>query len=148
MPRLRASERKLSRQTDPRRLLIRTLATQLVEHHSITTTWPRAKRLVPYIDRLTARAKKGDLTARRYVRARLDTVEATHHLIDVIAPQTKRDSGFVRQVRAGFRSGDRAPLATVSFVDEISEVTAPKSAPVKSSQPAKKPLAKKDKPKS
>lgn len=131
-----STDRKLSRQRDQRRLLIKTLATQLVMHKSITTSLPKAKSLVPYIERVTAKAQKGDLHARRYVRARLDTVEATHEMIDVIGAQTKRQGGYVRLTRAGHKSGDHTPLATVSFVDTFS---ADSSKPAdKSDQPATK----------
>lgn len=116
----RSINRKLSRARDHRRLLIRTLATQLVMHKSITTTMPRARVLRPYIERLVSRGQRGDLHARRYVRARLDTVEATHELIDVIAKQSARKGGYVRVKKAGFKAGDNTPLARVSFVDSFS----------------------------
>lgn len=134
----RSIDRKLSRGRDHRRLLIRNLATDLVLHKSITTTVPKAKVLVPYIERLVSRGRRGGLHARRYVRARLDTVEATHELVDVISAQSKRDSGHVRLVRAGTRAGDNAPLATVSFVDTFNQdspatTTSPKPAAKKKS---------------
>lgn len=125
MPRLRTIDRKLSRETDARGLLVRTLATQLVMRGTITTGRPRAKATLPYAERLVARAKRGDLTARRYVRSHLDTVEAAHRLVDVIAPQMKRDSGFIRLKPALSRVGDGSPQATLSFVDEIKDQPAP-----------------------
>lgn len=138
---VRSIDRKLSRERDQRRLLIRTLATQLVMHKSITTSRPRAKVLVPYIERIVARGQKGGLHARRYVRARLDTVEATHEVLDIIAPQSKRGSGFVRSKRAGFKVGDNTPLVTVSFVDTFNpdaEVKTAATKPAKKATPAKK----------
>ena len=39
--------------------------------------------------------------------------------MDQIAPQVKRDSGYLRIERSGFRKGDNAELATISFVDDI-----------------------------
>lgn len=134
MPRLRLIDRKLSRQADPRRILVRNLATQLVEHGRITTTRPKAKALLPYAERLVSTAKKGDLSARRYAAANLDTVAAAHRLLDVIAPQMKRTSGYIRLTAVPNRRGDDAPQAMLEFVDEIKEL--PRSE-VKST-PAKK----------
>lgn len=135
MPRLRSIERKLSRQADARGLLLRTLATQLIMHGVITTSRPKAKALLPYVERVISRAKRGDLTARRYARQHLDTTEAAHRLVDVIAPQLKRDSGFVRLKAAPARVGDGSPQATLSFVDEIKDIPVP-------AQPTKKPAPK------
>jgi ribosomal protein L17 len=39
--------------------------------------------------------------------------------MDVIAPQIKRNSGYLRIERTGFRKGDHAEMATISFVDPI-----------------------------
>lgn len=136
MPRLRSIDRKLSRQADARRILLKTLATQLVEYGRITTTRPRAKALVPYVERLVTTAKGTTLSTRRYTLSRLDTVEAAHRLVDVIAPQLKRDSGFVRLKAADARKGDDAPMASVEFVDKIEEISRVKAAPTK--VPAKK----------
>jgi len=146
MPRLRSIERKLSRQADARGLLVRTLATQLIMHGTITTSRPRAKAVLPYVERVISRAKRGDLTARRYARQRLDTTEATHRLVDVIAPQLKRDSGFVRLKSAPARVGDGSPQASLSFVDEIKDMPVP-AKPAKKPAPKTKPPAK-TKPKS
>lgn len=51
--------------------------------------------------------------------ARLNDLEMATLLIDVIAPQIKRDSGYLRIERAGFRRGDNAEMGTISFVDDI-----------------------------
>lgn len=119
MPRLRLKNRKLSRQSDQRRVLIRTLATQLIEHQAITTSRVRAKALVPYVERIVSSARRGDISARRFVRSRVDTVWATNHLVDTIAPQMKRQSGFLRITPAGSKVGDNTTLVQVSFVDPI-----------------------------
>ena len=34
--------------------------------------------------------------------------------------EIKRDSGYLRIERAGYRRGDNAEMGTISFVDEIS----------------------------
>lgn len=114
--------RKFGRERDQRRALMKGLATSLVEHGKIETTLPKAKELVRYIEKLVTKAKKGDLANRRAVIAGLSTQAAAFRLVDVIAPQlTGRTSGHVRVERTRLRVGDGAQMATIAFVDEISE---------------------------
>jgi len=114
--------RKFGRERDQRRALIKGLATSLVEHGKIETTLPKAKELVRYIEKLITKAKKGDLANRRRVIAGLSTQAAAFRLVDLIAPQlTGRTSGHVRVERTRLRLGDGAQMATIAFVDEISE---------------------------
>lgn len=118
--------RKFGRERDQRRALLKGLATSLVEHGKIETTLPKAKELVRYIEKVITKAKKGDLANRRRVIAALSTQAAAFRLVDVIAPQlTGRTSGHVRVERTRLRTGDGAQLATIAFVDEISETPAP-----------------------
>ena len=118
--------RKFGRERDQRRALLKGLATSLVEHGKIETTLPKAKELVRYIEKLITKAKKGDLANRRAVIAGLSTQAAAFRLVDVIAPQlTGRTSGHVRVQRTRLRLGDGAQMATIAFVDEISETAKP-----------------------
>lgn len=137
--------RKFGRERDQRRALLKGLATSLVEHDKIETTLPKAKELVRYIEKLVTKAKKGDLANRRAVIAGLSTQAAAFRLVDVIAPQlTGRTSGHVRVERTRLRVGDGAQLATIAFVDEISEVAKPVAAKKPAAKPAVK-AAKEDK---
>ena len=112
--------RKLGRQRDQRRALLKGLATSLVMEESIETTLPKAKELVRYIEKLITKAKKGDLANRRTVIAGLSTQVAATKLVDQIAPQlTGRSSGHVRVERTRLRVGDGAQMAIVEFVDEL-----------------------------
>ena len=70
-------------------------------------------------EKLITLAKNGDLASRRLVIARLDDMETADLLVDVIAPQIKRNSGYLKIERAGFRKGDHAEMGTISFVDDI-----------------------------
>jgi large subunit ribosomal protein L17 len=118
--------RKFGRERDQRRALLKGLATSLVEHGKIETTLPKAKELVRYIEKLITKAKKGDLANRRRVIAGLSTQVAAFKLVDEIAPQlTGRVSGHVRVERTRIRKGDGAEMATISFVDELKDVTKP-----------------------
>lgn len=139
--------RKFHRESDQREALIKSLAEALIINESIETTLPKAKELVPYIEKLITKAKKGDLHNRRQVISALQTVASAHKLVDELAPKMGgRDSGHVRIERTNMRRGDNAQMARVSFVDDLSAV-APAAA---KSEPAKteaKPVAKKTTPK-
>lgn len=140
--------RKFGRTRDPRRALLKSLATSLVEEERIVTTLPKAKEVVPYVEKLVTKAKKGGLHNRRQVISKLQTKESAHKLFEVVAPSTgKRTSGFLRIEKTGSRRGDGASMAAVSFVDEIKEATAkPAKAPKTTTAPkatTKKPAAKK-----
>ena len=128
--------RKFGRKTDQRLALTRGLMCALIRYQSITTTLARAKEIRRDMEKLITKARKGDLHNRRIIIARLNDIEAADLLVDVIAPQVKRDSGYLRIERAGYRVGDNSEMATISFVDEISFE---KPEPVKEEKkPAKK----------
>ena len=113
--------RKFGRERDQRTALTRGLMRSLFKYKSINTTLAKAKEIRRPAEKLITIAKKGDLAARRLVIARLDDQETGNALIDVIAPQIKRNSGYLRIERTGFRRGDNAEMATISFVDEIKD---------------------------
>jgi len=131
--------RKLHRERDARRALVKGLADSLVKYESIETTLPKAKEVLPYLEKLITKAKKGDLHNRRMVISGLQTVASGHKLVDEIAPKLMgRVSGHLRIVRTSLRRGDNAQLARVSFVDDLSEAPVAKAAITKS---ATKPAA-------
>jgi len=121
--------RKLHRERDQREALVKGLADSLVKHESIETTLPKAKELVPYIEKLITKAKKGDLHNRRQILSSLQTQESAHKLVDDLAPKMKgRNSGHVRIEKTRTRRGDNAQLARVSFVDDLKEAPVAKPA--------------------
>jgi len=121
--------RKLHRELGPRQALIKGLADSLVKYESIETTLPKAKEVVPYVEKLITKAKKGDLHNRRQVISGLQTITSAHKLVDEIAPQLKgRASGHLRIEKTAARRGDNAQLARVSFVDDLQ--SAPVTKPV------------------
>lgn len=111
--------RKFGRETDQRRALLRGLMCSLIKYQTITVTLARAKEMRRGTEKLVTIAKKGGLANRRLLISRLDNLEAADLLMDVIAPQIKRNSGYLRIERTGFRKGDHAEMATISFVDSI-----------------------------
>ncbi|MBR3386167.1 50S ribosomal protein L17 [Candidatus Saccharibacteria bacterium] len=112
--------RKFGRETDQRLALRRGLMCSLIKYQTITTTLARAKEIRRDLEKLITLARKGTLASRRLVIARLGDIECGDLLVDVIVPQIKRDSGYLRIEHAGYRRGDNSEMGTISFVDEIS----------------------------
>ena len=142
--------RKFHRERDQRRALIKGLADSLVKYESIETTLPKAKEVVPYVEKLITKAKKADLHNRRQVVSGLQTVASAHKLVDEIAPKLKaRSSGHLRIEKTGLRRGDNAQLARISFVDDLKSAPVaqpvaetPKPAPQSQAKPAAKAASK------
>src|SRR6478609_5886439 len=89
--------RRIHPEGDQRNALIKGLADSLVKYESIETTYHKAKEIVPYVEKLITKAKKGDLHSRRQVISDLQTVASAHKLVDEIAPKlTGRTSGHLR----------------------------------------------------
>lgn len=134
--------RKFHRERDQRKALIQGLADSLVKYESIETTYHKAKEVVPCMEKLITKAKKGDLHSRRQVIASLQTLSSAHKLVDEIAPKLKgRNSGHLRVVKTRVRRGDLAQLARVSFVDDLNAAPVAKAAKTEV-KPAPKPAAK------
>ncbi len=135
--------RKFGRERDQRRALLKGLAESLILNESIETTLPKAKEVVSYTEKLVTKAKKGGLHNRRQIISSLSTIEAADKLFNDIAPiLVDRSSGFFRIKKAGFRRGDNAELATVSFVDDLSAKTKTKVEAKPEKTAAKKTVAK------
>jgi large subunit ribosomal protein L17 len=138
--------RKFHRERGPRTALIKGLADALVRDQSIETTLPKAKAVVPYVEKLITKAKKGDLHNRRQVLSGLQTVSSAHKLVDGIAPKLQsRRSGHLRIEKTRLRRGDNTQLARISFVDDLNEAPVAKPAaaiqPSPKKTPAKTPVA-------
>src|SRR5512133_3081001 len=120
--------RKLHRERDQRNALIKGIADSLVKYESVETTLPKAKEVVPYVEKLITKAKKGDLHNRRQVISDLQTITSAHKLVDSIAPKLKgRNSGHLRIEKTRLRRGDNAQMARISFVDNLKEAPAAKA---------------------
>jgi large subunit ribosomal protein L17 len=131
--------RKFHRERDQQTALVKGLADSLIKYESIETTLPKAKEVVPYVERLITKAKKGDLHNRRQIIADLQTVASAHKLVDEIAPKlSSRNSGHLRIEKTAYRRGDHARLARISFVDDLKQAPVAKAAsPAEKTIPAK-----------
>ena len=120
---------KFGRERDQREALVKSLAEALIIHGRIETTLPKAKAVVPYVEQLITKAKKGDLHNRRQIISALQTVSTAHRLVDEIAPKLAgRTSGHLRITKIDNRRGDNAEMARVSFVDDLTEAPVAKAA--------------------
>jgi large subunit ribosomal protein L17 len=109
--------RKFNRERDQREALIEALADSLIIHESIETTLPKAKEVLPYMEKLITKAKKGDLHNRRQIISSLQTVQSAHKLVDELVPRLSgRTSGHLRIEKTRLRRGDNAQLARVSLI--------------------------------
>ena len=88
--------RKFGRKTDQRLALSRALMCALINNTNITTTLARAKEIRRSTEKLVTLARKGGLSNRRLIISRLNDISTANLLVDVIAPQIKRDSGYFR----------------------------------------------------
>ncbi len=119
---------KFGRERDQREALVKSLAEALIIHGRIETTLPKAKAVVPYVEQLITKAKKGDLHNRRQIISALQTVSTAHRLVDEIAPKLAgRTSGHLRITKIDNRRGDNAEMARVSFVDDLTEAPVAKA---------------------
>ena len=119
---------KFGRERDQREALVKSLAEALIIHGRIETTLPKAKVVVPYVEQLITKAKKGDLHNRRQIISALQTVSTAHRLVDEIAPKLAgRTSGHLRITKIENRRGDNAEMARVSFVDDLTEAPVAKA---------------------
>ncbi|MEL7344816.1 MAG: 50S ribosomal protein L17 [Pseudomonadota bacterium] len=110
--------RRLNRTHEHRKALFANMAGSLIEHEQIKTTLPKAKELRRIVEKLVTLGKRGDLHARRQAAARLKQDGHVEKLFDVIGPRyAERSGGYVRVLKAGFRTGDMAPMAIIEFVD-------------------------------
>jgi len=113
------SGRKFGRYSGHRKSLLMNLAKELIEHEQIVTTIYKAKDIRPVVEKLTTLAKKNDLHSRRRALSFFCNDEIiVSKLFTVLADRyNKRDGGYLRIIRAGFRKGDSAPMAVIEFVD-------------------------------
>jgi large subunit ribosomal protein L17 len=109
--------KKLSRNTEHRRALLRNLVTSLLLRERIETTVAKAKAARPLVERMITLGKRGDLHARRLAAAFLLNPAAVQSLFNDIAKRfATRTGGYTRIVRTGWRKGDGADLAVLELV--------------------------------
>ena len=118
--------RKLNRTTSHRLAMLRNMANSLLRHETITTTLPKAKELRRVVEPMITLGKKPSLANRRLAFDRLRDREIVSKLFEDLGPRyAKRNGGYLRILKSGFRKGDNAPLAMVLLLDQPAQA-APK----------------------
>lgn len=136
----RIKGRKLNRNSAHRKALMRNLAISLLEHEFIKTTLPKAKELRPFIEKLITLAKVDSLANRRQAISILGNQDIIEKLFTVVGKNaSKRNGGYTRIMKYGFRTGDKAPMAIIEIVDrKIVAQESEKPAAKKETKPAAK----------
>jgi len=114
----RKSGRQLNRNSSHRKAMFQNMANSLFLHEVIKTTLPKAKELRRVVEPLITKAKSDSVANRRHVFSKLRDDEMVAKLFTELGPFYKdRPGGYVRILKAGFRTGDKAPMAVVQLVD-------------------------------
>jgi len=114
----RQSGRQLNRNSSHRKAMFRNMASSLFEHEVIKTTVPKAKELRRVVEPLITRAKSDSVANRRIVFDRIRNRDMVTKLFNELGPRYEsRPGGYLRILKCGFRTGDKAPMAIVELVD-------------------------------
>ncbi len=120
----RHAGRQLNRNSSHRKAMFKNMAVSMMRHEIIKTTLAKAKELRGVVEPLITKAKEDSVANRRFAFARLRDREIVTKLFNELGPRYKeRPGGYLRILKCGFRSGDKAPMAIVELVDrpEIEE---------------------------
>ena len=110
--------RKLGRTSSHRQAMLRNMTVSLLRHEEIRTTLPKAKELRRVVEPMITLGKKASLANRRLAFDRLRDRGIVEKLFDDLGPRyAKRNGGYLRILKMGFRNGDNAPMALVTLMD-------------------------------
>jgi len=110
--------RKLNRTSAHRLAMLRNMTVSLLRHEAIQTTLPKAKELRRVAEPIINLGKTPSLSNRRLAFNRLRDRDIVGKLFDELGPRyAKRNGGYLRILKSGFRLGDNAPMARVELMD-------------------------------
>src|ERR671932_170329 len=110
--------RKLNRTSSHRLAMLRNMTVSLLRHEEFRTTLPKAKELRRVAEPMITLGKRPSLANRRLAFDRLRDRAIVEKLFDDLGPRyAKRNGGYLRILKMGFRKGDNAPLALVMLLD-------------------------------
>ena len=122
--------KKLNRTSEHRKALLKNMLNSLIKYEQITTTLPKAKFLKPQADKIITLGKKETLQTTKMLMSKLQDINSAHKVTKTLSKRyEKRQGGYTRIIKAGFRYGDNAPMAVIEFVDrdvEAKRVDKPK----------------------
>ena len=112
------AHKKLNRTSEHRKALLMNMLNSLIKYEQITTTLPKAKFLKPEAERIITLGKKENLHTKKMLMSKLQDKTSTQKVTKTLSKRyQKRNGGYTRIVKAGFRYGDNAPMAVIEFVD-------------------------------
>ena len=112
------SGRQLNRNSSHRKAMFKNMANSLIDHEVIRTTLPKAKELRRFVEPLITVSKEDTVSKRRLVFSRLRDRDSVTKLFNELAPRFQdRPGGYLRILKCGFRTGDKAPMAYVQLLD-------------------------------
>tara|TARA_B100000586_G_C19822933_1_gene307143 strand:- start:42 stop:479 length:438 start_codon:yes stop_codon:yes gene_type:complete len=110
--------KKLNRTSEHRKALLKNMLNSLIKYEQITTTLPKAKFLKPQADKIITLGKNESLQSTKLLMSKLQDIKSTNKVRKTLSKRyEKRNGGYTRIVKAGFRYGDNAPMAIIEFVD-------------------------------
>tara|TARA_Y100000590_G_scaffold311003_1_gene351391 strand:+ start:13403 stop:13864 length:462 start_codon:yes stop_codon:yes gene_type:complete len=110
--------RKLNRTSEHRKALFKNMLNSLIKYEQITTTLPKAKELKPKIDKVITLGKKKNLQSKKNLFSKLQNKDSVDKLTKTLSQRyVKRNGGYSRVIKAGYRYGDDAPMAVIELVD-------------------------------
>ncbi|MAZ86542.1 MAG: 50S ribosomal protein L17 [Cellvibrionaceae bacterium] len=114
----RHSGRQLNRNSSHRKAMFKNMTISLVEHELIKTTLAKAKELRTVAEPLITLSKSDSVANRRLAFSRLGSKAAVGKLFNELGPRyEERPGGYIRILKCGLRTGDKAPMAYVELVD-------------------------------
>ena len=112
------ANKKLNRTSEHRKALLKNMLNSLIKYEQITTTLPKAKFLKPQADKIITLGKKITLQNTKLLMSKLQNINSTNKVKKTLSKRyEKRNGGYTRIIKAGFRYGDKAPMAIIEFVD-------------------------------
>jgi len=110
--------KKLNRTSEHRKALIKNMLNSLIKYEQIITTLPKAKVLKPQADKIITLGKKGNLHNKKILISKLQDGKSASKVTETLSKRyLNRKGGYTRIIKAGFRYGDKAPMAVIEFVD-------------------------------
>ena len=110
--------RKLNKTSSHRLAMLRNMTVSLLKHEAIKTTLPKAKELRRVVEPIITLGKKPSLANRRLAFDRLRDRDMVVKVFAELGPRyAKRNGGYLRILKFGFRVGDNAPMALVELMD-------------------------------
>ena len=131
----RLGHKKLNRTSEHRKALLKNMLNSLIKYEQIKTTLPKAKFLKPQADKIITLGKKETLQTTKMLMSKLQDKKSTNKVKKTLSKRyEKRNGGYTRIIKAGFRYGDNAPMAVIEFVErdiQAKRVDKKKKEPIK-----------------